>query len=62
MAELRPKIVRLAKMIGGIAGMTNKIDENAPEYYSMVNVVSDEQADVALAAGLRKERDRKSVV
>lgn len=56
MAELRPKIVRLAKMIGGIAGMTNKIDENAPEYYSMVNVVSDEQADVALAAGLRKER------
>lgn len=34
----------------------NKIDENAPEYYSLAGVVSDEQADVALCLGLRKER------
>lgn len=56
MAELRPKIVKLAKMIGGIAGAMNKIDENAPEYYSMAGIVTDEQADVALCLGLRKER------
>jgi len=53
---LRPKIVKLAKMIGGLSGMANKIDENAPEYYAMAGVVSDEQADIALAMGLRKER------
>lgn len=56
MAELRPKIVKLAKIIGGISGMMNKIDENAPEYYSLAAVVTDEEADVAIAAGLRKER------
>jgi len=58
---LRPKIVRLAKMIGGISGMANKIDENAPEYYSLECVVSDELADVALAMGLRKERTAEYV-
>ena len=31
MAKLRPKIVKLAKIIGGISGVVNKIDENAPE-------------------------------
>lgn len=36
--------------------MMNKIDENAPEYYSLAAVVTDEEADVAIAAGLRKER------
>ena len=56
MAALRPKIVKLAKMVGGLTGMMNTIDENAPEYYSLDCVVSDEQADVALALGLRKER------
>lgn len=56
MAELRPKIVKLAKMVGGIAGAMNKIDENAPEYYALDCVVSDEQADVALVMGLRKPR------
>lgn len=56
MAELRPKIVKLAKMIGGLSGMMNKIDENAPEYYSLAGIVTDEQADVALCLGLRKER------
>ncbi len=45
---LRPKIVKLAKMIGGVAGAINKIDENAPEYYALAGVVSDEMADVAL--------------
>ena len=53
---LRKKIVKLAKMIGGPSGMAFKIDENAPEYYCLECVVSDEQADVALAMGLRKER------
>ena len=56
MATLRPKIVKLAKVIGGISGVVNKIDENAPEYYSMANIVSDDEADIAIAAGLRKER------
>ena len=32
MAQLRPKIVKLAKIIGGVTGITTKIDENAPEY------------------------------
>lgn len=56
MAQLRPKIVKLAKVIGGASGLMNKIDENAPEYYSMANLVSDDEADIAIAAGLRKER------
>jgi len=29
MAQLRPKIVKLAKIIGGVTGITTKIDENA---------------------------------
>lgn len=56
MAELRPKIVKLAKIIGGITGITTKIDENAPEYYCMAGILTDEEADVAIAAGLRTER------
>ncbi len=62
MAELRPKIVKLAKMVGGIAGAINKIDENAPEYYSLNAVVSDEMADVALAIGLRQPRTLEYIV
>ena len=31
MAHLRPKIVKLCNVIGGISGVVNKIDENAPE-------------------------------
>lgn len=58
---LRPKIVKLAKMVGGIAGARNKIDENAPEYYALACVVSDEQADVALSMGLRKKRTAEYV-
>lgn len=53
---LRKKIVQLAHMVGGITGAINKIDENAPEYYSLECCVSDEQADVALVMGLRKPR------
>lgn len=56
MAELRPKIVKLAKMIGGIAGAMNKIDENSPEYYALNGVVTDDMADVALVLGLRQPR------
>lgn len=56
MAELRPKIVKLAKMVGGIAGVMNKIEEESPEYMALEYVVSDEQADVALTMGLRKPR------
>ena len=56
MAQLRPKIVKLAKIIGGASGMLVKIDENAPEYYCMADIVSDDEADIAIAAGLRKER------
>ena len=53
---LRPKIVKLAKVIAGVPGKLTKIDENAPEYYCLECVVTDEQADVAIAAGLRKPR------
>ena len=56
MAELRPKIVKLCHIVGGLTGVVNKIDENAPEYYSLASIVTDDEADVAIAAGLRKER------
>ena len=56
MAQLRPKIVKLAKIIGGVTGITTKIDENSPEYYCMAGILSDDEADIAIAAGLRKER------
>ncbi|MEA4966463.1 MAG: FAD-dependent oxidoreductase [Oscillospiraceae bacterium] len=56
MAEWRPKIAKLAKEIGGLTGVVNKIDKNAPEYYCMASILTDEEADVAIAAGVRKER------
>ena len=56
MAELRPKIVKLCQVVGGLTGVVNKIDENAPEYYSLAGIVTDDEADVAIAAGLRKVR------
>ena len=56
MAELRPKIVKLCHIIGGLTGVVNKIDENAPEYYSLAGILTDDEADVAIAAGLRKSR------
>ena len=51
---LRPKIVKLAKKICGATAMMIKIDENAPEYYVLDCVVTDEQADVGCAMELRK--------
>ncbi|MDO4272407.1 MAG: FAD-dependent oxidoreductase [Eubacteriales bacterium] len=62
MAKLRPKIVKLAKMTGGVAGAMNKIDEKAPEYYALNAVVSDDMADVALVMGLRKPRTFEYIV
>lgn len=59
MKNLRPKIVKLAQIIGGVSGMMNKIDENAPEYYVFADILTDEEADVAIAAGLRKSRTLK---
>lgn len=56
MAQLRPKIVKLCHVVGGLTGVVNKIDENAPEYYSLASILTDDEADVAIAAGLRKER------
>ncbi len=56
MAELRLKIVKLCQVVGGLTGVVNKIDENAPEYYSLASIVTDDEADVAIAAGLRKVR------
>ena len=53
---LRKKIVKVAKMIGGPSGIMNKIDANAPEYYSLAGSVSDEECDFLLAMGLRKIR------
>lgn len=53
---LRKKIVKLCKVIGGKAGMMNKIDENAPEYYCLAGSLSDEEADFGIAMGLRKHR------
>ena len=55
MAQLRPKIVKLAKIIGGVTGITTRIDENAPEYYCMAGILSDDEADIAIAAGLLPE-------
>jgi succinate dehydrogenase/fumarate reductase-like Fe-S protein len=56
MAELRPKIVKLCKVVGGLTGMVNKIDADAPEYYCLAGILTDDEADVAIAAGLRHER------
>lgn len=50
----RPKIIKLAKKICGATAMLVKIDENAPEYYVLDCIVTDEMADVGLAMELRK--------
>ena len=54
MANLRPKIVKLAKMVGGVAGAMNRIDEKAPEYYALNAVV--------LVMGLRQPRTFEYIV
>ena len=43
--SVRPKIMKLARMIGGLPGMLNKLDENSPEYYCLDCVVTDEMAE-----------------
>lgn len=53
---LRQKIVELARVIGGAAAESETIDENSPDYYCLECVVSDEQAEVAIAAGSRQPR------
>lgn len=54
--KLRPKIVKLCRVVGGLTGVVNKIDADAPEYYSLASILTDDEADVAIACGLRKER------
>lgn len=56
MAQLRPKIVKLAKTLGAVTGSRPRSTENAPESYCMAGILSDDEADIAIAAGLRKER------
>ena len=57
--SVRPKIMKLARMIGGLPGMLNKLDENSPEYYCLDCVVTDEMADAYLQ--LHKMGHAKSV-
>jgi NADPH-dependent glutamate synthase beta subunit-like oxidoreductase/NAD-dependent dihydropyrimidine dehydrogenase PreA subunit len=59
--ELRPKLVKLIRMIGGVAGAANKIEASMPEYYALDGVVTDDMADVALCMGLRKPRTYKYI-
>ncbi|MEG1404961.1 MAG: hypothetical protein RSC52_05580, partial [Oscillospiraceae bacterium] len=51
---IRKKIEKLAKKICGATALMIKIDENAPEYYVLDCIVTDEMADVGLAMELRK--------
>ena len=60
MAELRPKIVKLCHIVGGLTGVVNKIDENAPEYYSLAIIVTDEEVDESfnkIVAAVEKKFD-----
>jgi NADPH-dependent glutamate synthase beta subunit-like oxidoreductase/ferredoxin len=50
---IRKKILNLAKKICGATALMIKLDENAPEYYVLDCVVSDEQAEVGLGMELR---------
>ena len=59
---LNKKLVKLCKMIGGLPGAVNKIDEEAPEYYSMVNWITDEMLDMGLLLGLRKPKTVEEMV
>ncbi|MFA9422300.1 MAG: FAD-dependent oxidoreductase [Sedimentibacter sp.] len=51
---IRKKIAKLAKKICGGTAIMVKMDENAPEYYVLECIVTDEMADVGLAMELRK--------
>ncbi len=52
---MRKSILHLVKVMGGIAGLINKITEESPEYYSL-DCLTDLEADVAASLGLRKPR------
>ena len=58
---IRKSILRLVKVMGGLAGMMTKITEESPEYYAL-NCLTDEEADVAACLGLRKSRNLDYVV
>lgn len=58
---MRKSILRLVKVMGGLAGMMTKITEESPEYYAL-NCLTDEEADVAACLGLRKSRNLDYVV
>jgi NADPH-dependent glutamate synthase beta subunit-like oxidoreductase/NAD-dependent dihydropyrimidine dehydrogenase PreA subunit len=51
---IRKKILQLAKKISGPTALMVKWDENAPEYYVLDCVVTDEMAEVGLGMELRK--------
>ncbi|MDY4979394.1 MAG: FAD-dependent oxidoreductase [Candidatus Onthovivens sp.] len=57
---MRKSILRLVKVMGGLAGMMTKITEESPEYYAL-NCLTDEEADVAASLGLRKPRNLQYV-
>lgn len=57
MAALRPKIVKLCKVIGGLTGVMNKIDENAPEYYCMASILTDDEANVKGSSAFLRSLD-----
>ncbi len=51
---IRKNIVKLAKKICGPTALMVKWDENAPEYYVLDCIVTDDMCDVGLAMELRK--------
>ncbi len=53
---LRKKIIRLAKLFNGKLSRYYQINGRSPEYQILANLLTDKQADVVLAAGLRKVR------
>lgn len=52
--SMRPKLVRLCKIIGGIpGGLMDKVTEESPEYYALNAVMTDDMCDAASALGVR---------
>ena len=51
---MNPNVAKLGKMITDRVGV--KIDRDAPEYFGLNAVISDEEAAVALKMGLRKPK------
>ena len=57
----RKKIIQLAKKIAGPTKALFKIDENAPEYYVLDCIVTDEMAEVGLGMELRKPQTAEQI-